>query len=95
MRQIILELLADLALQVDSDNVQGLKKSHILIWLLVGMQVVFILFIGIITLFLFIVGWDEQNWGLLALGLICLGCTWLQVSKLIHIVQKINSGYRR
>lgn len=90
MRQIFLEMLADLALQLDSGAVLDLKEKRrlrIFFWLVLSLQILFILFLTGITFLLFIVGWDTKQWGLPALGLVCLICLYLQVARTAKILR--------
>lgn len=93
MRQIILEMLADLALQLDSDAALELKKRRrlrFLFWLVLLAQLFFIFLLAGITVLLFIVGWDMKEWSLPLIGLICLACLYLQVSRTVGVFRKRN-----
>lgn len=92
MRQIILEMLLDLALQLDGDAALELKQRRrlqVLFWLVLSLQILFILFLTGITALLFIVGLESGQWGLPLLGLVCLFGLYLQVSRTVGVIQKI------
>lgn len=92
MRQIILEMLIDLALQLDGDAALELKQRRrlqVLFWLVLSLQILFILFLTGITALLFIVGLENGQWGLPLLGLVCLFGLYLQVSRTVGVIQKI------
>lgn len=92
MRQIILETLVDLALQLDSDAVLDLKEKRrlrMVFWLVLSLQIFFILFLTGITCLLFIVGWDTKQWGMPVLGVFCLFGLYLQVTRTVGILRGV------
>lgn len=94
MRQIFLEMLVESALQLDGDATLELKQRrrlHFLFWLVLSLQILFILFLTGITALLFIVVWDMKQWSLALIGLICLACLYLQVARTVGVCRKINS----
>lgn len=93
MRQIMLEMLADLALQLDGAAALKLKQRRrlqVFFWLVFSLQILFLLFLTGITALLFIVGWDMKEWSLPLIGLICLVCLYLQVARTVGVWRKIK-----